>query len=117
MKKLVLLIIIPFALLLVVQPATAQMKATSSVETNWNSFRPETLGGTITMVEPAEKAVFVMGSGEVSYKFLVTGKTNIEVNGTKASIDELANQTRKEISVTFVARARGNMAQSISVSG
>ena len=117
MKKLVLLLIIPFALLLVVQPATAQQKATSSVETNWNSFRPETLSGTITMVEPGTKAVFVMGSGEVSYKFLVTRKTKIEIAGTRASIDELANQTRKEISVTFVARPNGNVAQSISVSG
>ena len=117
MKKLVLLLIIPFALLLVVQPATAQQKATSSVETNWNSFRPETLSGTITMVEPGTKAVFVMGSGEVSYKFLVTGKTKIAIAGTKASIDELANQAQKQVTITFVARPHGNMAQSISVSG
>ena len=69
MEELVLLLIIPFALLLGVQMATAQEEATSPAESNWNSYRPETLSGTISMVEPGTKAVFVTGSDEVSYKF------------------------------------------------
>lgn len=117
MKKLMLLLIIPFALLLVVPPATAQEKATTPAETNWNSFRPETLNGTISMVEPGGKTLFVMGSGEVSYKFVVNEKTRIEVDGAKTSIENLGNQANKQVTVTFVARPSGNVAQSISVSG
>ena len=117
MKKLVLLLMIPFALLLGVPTATAQEKTATPAETNWNSYRPETLSGTISMVEPGTKSVFVMGSGEVSYRFQVTAKTKIEIDGTKASIEDLAGQTEKQVRVTFVARRNGNMAQSISVSG
>lgn len=117
MKKLVLLLMIPFALLLGVPTATAQEKTATPAETNWNSYRPETLSGTISIVETGTKSVFVMGSGGTSYKFLVTPKTKIEVDGTKGTIEDLAGQTQKQVSVTFVARRNGNMAQSISVSG
>lgn len=116
MKKLVLLLIIPFALLLSVQTATAQEKTTPA-EKNWNAYRAETMSGTISMVEPGTKSVFVKGSGDVSYKFLVTEKTKIEIEGSKASIEELGNQSNKQVTITFVARRNGNIAQSISVSG
>ncbi|HXH50915.1 MAG TPA: hypothetical protein VNM47_16350 [Terriglobia bacterium] len=117
MKKLVLFLIVPFALLLGVPTATAQEKTTTSAEANWNNYRPETLNGTITMVEPGTKCMFVMGSSEVSYKFVVTNKTRIEIGGAKGSVEELANQAQKQVTVTFVARPNGNFAQSISVSG
>lgn len=117
MRKFVLLLIVPVALLLGVQTAPAQQGATSSVEANWNNFRRETLSGTISMVEPGTRAVFVTGTDNVSYKFLVTSKTKIEVGGTASSIDALAGQTGQQVTITFVARAKGNMAQSITVSG
>jgi hypothetical protein len=68
-------------------------------------------------VEPGTKSVFVTGSDEVSYKFLVTNKTKIEIGGTTSSIEDLAGQTQKQVTITFVARRNGNFAQSISVSG
>ncbi len=117
MKKFAFLLIIPIALLLGVQTATAQQKSTSTAETNWDNFRPETLSGTISMVEPGTKALFVTGSGEVSYKFLVTNRTKIEVGGTTSSLDELASQTQKQATITFVARPNGNFAQDISIGG
>jgi len=117
MKKFMLLLIFPVALLLGVQTATAQQRATSSVEANWNNFRPETLSGTISMVEPGTRTVFVTGSDNVSYKFLVTNRTKIEVGGTASSIGALAGQTGQQVTVTFVARPNGDMAHSISVSG
>jgi hypothetical protein len=117
MKKFVLLLIVPLALLMGVQTATAQEKTTTREEANWNYYRPETLNGTISMVEPGTKSVFVTGSDEVSYKFLVTNKTKIEIGGTTSSIEDLAGQTQKQVTITFVARRNGNFAQSISVSG
>lgn len=117
MRKFLLLLIVPLAVFLGAQTATAQQRTTSSVEANWNSFRPETLSGTISMVEPGTKAVFVTGAENVSYKFLVTNKTKIEVDGTASSIGALASQTNQQVIITFVARPNGNMAHSISVSG
>ena len=117
MRKFLLLLIVPAALLLGLQTATAQTKTKTSVESNWNNFRPETLSGTISMVEPGTKAIFVTGSDNVSYKFLVTNKTRIEVNGTASSIGALASQTNQPVTITFVARPNGNMAHSITVSG
>ena len=117
MKKIAFLLIFPIALLLGVQTVTAQQKSTSLAETNWDNFRPETLSGTISMVEPGTKALFVTGPGEVSYKFLVTNKTKIEVDGTTSAPNELASQTQKQATITFVARPNGNFAQDISIGG
>ena len=117
MKKSVLLLILPVALLVGAQMATAQQKSVSPAEANWDNFRPETLSGTISMVEPSTKAMFVTGSDKVSYKFLITDRTKINIGGTASSLDELASQTQKPVSITFVARANGNVAQNISVGG
>jgi hypothetical protein len=92
MKKFLLLLMNPFALFLGAPTAHAKEKTTTSVEANWKSYRPETSSGTISMVEPSTKSVFVMGSSEGSYKFLVTPKTKIEIDGTKGTIENLAGQ-------------------------
>jgi hypothetical protein len=82
----------------------------------WESFRPETLNGTVSIVEPGKKSIFVTTSGGVSYKFVATAKTKIQINGTPSSMDELAEQSDKEATVTFVARPKGDVAQRIAVS-
>lgn len=117
MKKFAFLLIFPNALLLGVQTATAQQKSTSTAETKWNNFRPETLSSTISMVKPGTTALFVTGSGEVPYKFFVTNKTKIDVGGTASSLDGLASQTQKQATIAFVARPKGNFAQVISIGG
>ena len=116
MKKSVLLLILPVALLLGVQMAMARQKSVSPAEANWDNFKPETLSGTISMVEPSAKTVFVTGSDNISYKFLITNKTKIEIGGTRSPLHELASQIQKPVSITFVARADGNFARDISIS-
>lgn len=134
MKKLALLLIIPFALLLGTQTASAQNKTMTPASTHkqmkastqqstaaskpmWNSFKPETLKGTISIVEPGKKSLFVSASNGVSFHFLVTGRTKIHINGTRSTIADLAQLAQKQATVTFVARPRGDVAQSITVSG
>lgn len=116
MKRFVLLLIVPVALMVGIQMAAAGQKATRSVEANWNNFRTETLSGTLSVVKPNTRAVFVNGPNNVSYKFLVTHRTKIEVAGTPSSISVLASQADKQVTITFVARAKGDMAHSITVS-
>lgn len=131
MKKLAFFLIIPFTLLLGTQmgraqegataPASTQMKASTqqpaaSARANWNAFKPETLSGTISIIEPGKKSVFVSGPGGVSYKFLVTPRTKIQIGGTTSSFNDLVSQTQKKATVTFLARPKGDIAQSITVS-
>lgn len=131
MKKLALILIIPFSLLLGAQvasaqktpmaPAGKQMKASTqrpaaTAKTTWDSFKPETLSGTISIIEPGKKSIFVTSSGGVSFHFLVTKRTKIQIGGTSSTIAQLADQAHEQATVTFTARARGDVASSISVS-
>lgn len=88
--------------------------ASSTVERNWNYFRPETLSGTVTMVD-AQQHLIVLTSGGIPYNFKVTKATHIKVAGNKATFRKLSNQDQKEASVTFVARANGDFARNITV--
>lgn len=125
MKKLALLLIIPFTLLLGIQTASAKQKTTapasmqraaSTAKANWNSFKPETLSGTITVIQPGKKSVYVTASDGVSFHFRVTPKTKIRINGTRSSMADLAEQAHNQATVTFVAWPKGDVAKSITVS-
>lgn len=87
-----------------------------SVKTNWDSFRPETLRGTIAMVDAVHNLV-VVRSGSVPFDLKVTKATRIEIAGNKRDFKDLTSQTQKEASVVFVARANGDYAKNISVTG
>lgn len=121
MKKLALLLIVPFALMLGVQSASAQKSAsprrgTSAAQAAWNSYQPETITGRISMIVVDQKMVVVEASGGVPYDITITKKTKIEINGTASTFSDLMGQTQKQATVTFVARPKGDFAQSISVS-
>lgn len=120
MKKLVLLLIVPFALLLGAQTASAQKSATpragtSAAQAAWNSYQSETITGTISMIVVDQKMVVVESSG-IPYDITITKKTKIDINGTTSTFSDLVGQTQKQVTVTFVARPKGDFAQSISVS-
>ncbi|MEJ2007557.1 MAG: hypothetical protein P8Z30_05260 [Acidobacteriota bacterium] len=122
MKKLALLLIIPFALLLGVQTASAQRTksppaSTSAERPNWNSYKPETIQGEITLIEVDKNLVVVEASGGVPYDITVTPKTRIEIDGLPATFDQLLGHTQRKATVTFVPRPTGDIAQSISVVG
>jgi hypothetical protein len=77
---------------------------------------PETLSGTISMVDADKKIVVVTGSDGVPYDFMVSKATKIMVGGNKAMLNDLSGQTSKQASVTFMAEKRkGNIAKSIEV--
>lgn len=120
MKKASLLLSVSLFLLFGAALASAQtMKSStagsSAAERNWNSFRPETLSGTVTLID-ADQNLVVLTSDGIPYNFKVTKATKIEVAGSQASFNDLVSQTQKEASVTFIARPTGNVAKSITVS-
>lgn len=131
MKKMALFLIIPFTLLLGIQTANAQenttapanthMKASSqrsasAASTMWNSFKPETLTGTISMIEPGQKEIFLSGSNGASFEFKLTPRTKIQIGGERSTIAQLAERAQNKATVTFVARPKGDIAHSITVS-
>ena len=130
MKKLALLLIIPFSLLLGSQMARAQNKAKATASTHmkastqrptasangmWDSFKPETLNGTISIIVPGKKEMFLSADGG-SYEFRMTPRTKIRINGTSSTIAQLADQANKQATVSFVAWPKGDIASSIKVS-
>ncbi len=88
----------------------------STVKMEWDSFKPETLHGTILLIDAPQKRVFIT-SRSIPYEVKVTKATKIEIAGSKSNFSSLKGQTKKEASVTFIARAGGNYAQNITVTG
>ena len=121
MKKSVMFLILSLVLFGGARMARAEKKAStqshaSSVQTNWNSFKPETLSGTISIVGSKNKDIFVTSSDGIPYHFVVNKQTKIEIGGASASFEKLADKTGSQVAITFVARPQGNFAKSITVS-
>lgn len=120
MKKLALLLAVALVMLGGIQTASAQTAASQQSETaprfTWKSVKPETIQGTISMIVADQKVVVVTAEGGVPYDITITGKTKIEIGGTRSTFDDLAAQVQKQATVTFVARRHGDVAQSITVS-
>ena len=119
MKRVSLLLSVSLVLLFGAAMASAQttkkhVAQATAAERNWNSFRPETLSGTVSLIDENQKLVVLTSEG-VPYDFKVTKATQIQVGGSKATFNELLSQTEKEASVTFVARPDGNYLKSISI--
>lgn len=74
------------------------------------------ISGTISMVDADQKIVVLTDSNGVPFDFKVTPRTHIVVNGSKASLSQLADQTNKQASVKFVDRMKaGQFALTITV--
>ncbi len=81
-----------------------------------DSFKPETLNGTISIVKQHLEKVFLT-SRKIPYDFKITKSTKIKIDGSKSNFSQVADQTHEQASVTFIARADGNFAMSITVTG
>jgi hypothetical protein len=79
-------------------------------------LKTETISGTITLVLPGEKFVFVRNSAGTSFKFVITASARIKVRGREADVEELVGETNKRVRVTFRAVRQGDIAQTIRVS-
>lgn len=122
MKRLVMFLAAPFVLSAGKGMACIEKKAgthprTSRTKATWNSFKPETLAGIISMMESKKKEIFVTASDRIPHYFLVTRKAKIEICGVPSSFDQLTAQDGSQATITFIARPEGSFAKRISVSG
>jgi hypothetical protein len=101
--------------------------------------RPETITGTILMVEPGEGVVILArygpteppstqlvgttshmtvqpGPGETNYSFRITSSTVIKVGGRPATVADLGKLQNKQATVHFIPKRGGNFATSLEIS-
>ena len=127
MKKTVFALVMGTALVLIgtvalmaqdqAAPAAAPAKAKKAAKAApmAEAAKAETISGTLSLVD-ASSMLVVVTAGGVPYDFTVTKGTKITVGGSKAKLGDLASNTNKQASVTFMAeRKRGNPAKSIEV--
>jgi hypothetical protein len=75
----------------------------------------EDLSGTITMVDPNDQEVTLLGSNGIPYDFKLTGKTLVELSNNKIGINQLASESNQPATIHFVPRSDGNLAKSIQI--
>ncbi len=73
------------------------------------------VSGTITVVDPTDKEVTLIGSNGIPYDFKLTKKTQLELSNSKIGMNELASESHKQATVHFVPRADGNLPESIQI--
>lgn len=78
---------------------------------------PEALSGTITMVDPANNEVTLVGSNGVPYDFQLTRKTELKLANQRIGLSALAGELYKQATIHFVPTSDGNLVASIQVGG
>lgn len=77
----------------------------------------ETLSGKIAIVDTAQKLLVVEGARGVTYSFVLRAGTRITSGGQRVKLDELPAHKGKQASVKFVPTRRGNLAQTVEITG
>lgn len=102
------------------KPATEAHKAEAhktEAKATMRHWRPETLAGKIAMVDPANRLLVVKGSDGVPFDMIVTRSTRIESGSQALKLSDLASKTNQGASIHFVPERRGDVAQSIQITG
>lgn len=77
--------------------------------------KTETIQGVIAIVQPENQLVILKTDDGTFFDFQVTPATKIEVAGVKATIENLADQLGKPVSITFRVLRTGDSALKIEV--
>ena len=89
--------------------------AKTSRKTTRAAWRPETLSGKISMVDPARRLVVIQDSNGVPFDMVVKRSTQIKsANGT-LKLTDLNSDMNRDASIKFVPERRGDVAETIRV--
>ena len=77
--------------------------------------RTETIQAMIALVDVRDHLLVLKGADGTCYNFKVQPSTSIMAGGEKTKLEDLANRTGKEASVTFRVLRTGNLALKIEV--
>lgn len=98
------------------QPAAKTNKQTTKTAVR-SAWRPETLSGTIAMVDPARKLVVVTTPDGTPFDMVLTSGTRIKSGDQAITLNQLTGDTDKSVSVRFTPERRGDVARSIQIGG
>jgi|SRR5579883_565469 hypothetical protein len=106
-----LLLALPLAAADKPNPDTHKAPAVRSV---WPA---ESISGSITMVQPDHRLLVVQDADGVPYDLTITPRTRIVNGGQKVTLDQLAGDQNKNVSVKFLPERRGDVAETIRIGG
>jgi hypothetical protein len=109
------------AVAMVCIPATCATATNTKVtktaqHSNNQMWRPETLSGKITMVDPALKLVVVQDSSGVPFDIKINASTHIKSANGMLNLSDLNSDSNRNASIKFVPESRGDIAETINVS-
>ena len=94
--------------------ATTGKTATTSEQMSW---APETLSGKISMIDPNRGLLIVQDSDGVPFDMVVTSKTHITSGEHNITLKDLEQYQNKSVSVHYKPERRGDVAESVRISG
>ena len=112
-----LLLALPAAAADKAAPAPGKTPASHSVPMIRSGWAPETISGTIAMVDPAASLVVVQEADGVPFDLVITPRTRIESGGHPVPWKDLTGYRNKSVSVRFVPERSGDVAESVRTAG
>ncbi len=77
--------------------------------------KPETISGTLTIVNAEDKLIFVKAENEITYDFRIGPQTKISAGEKTLKFDQLADQVGKGVEVVFRPLKTGNAASTVAI--
>jgi hypothetical protein len=96
------------------QPASKTQAKTASSQA---LAKPETITGSIMMVDQKSNVVVVKDSRGTTFDIVVSKGTRLQAGGQPIHFKDLTTDTNKPVTVKFVPERSGDIAQSIKVTG
>jgi hypothetical protein len=108
--------------LLVIPAAAANKRVTATTETPNNSatqniWPAESISGTIIAVDPNQKRIVIEGPDNVPFDMVVTPRTQIRSGSQTLKLEGLSQYENRNASIHFIPERRGDIAESIRISG
>jgi hypothetical protein len=88
-----------------------------STEVQRTAWPPETLTGTIMMVDPAQHLLVIQDSTGVPFDMEVSASTRIRSGEQRLTLGDLTSDVNKDVSIRFVPERRGDVARSVRLNG
>lgn len=79
------------------------------------TIKAETISGTLFIVNPEEKVIYLKSADGITYDFHITEATVLDVGGQKVKFEELTGRIGSPVEVTFRPLSIGNMASKVVI--
>jgi hypothetical protein len=118
-QQLVLLLAVAVCAPFAAVSAAAASKASTGAKpaVTRSVWPPETISGKLAMVEPDRKLIVVRSPDGVPFDMVITPRTRIMSGNQAVTLQDLAKDQNKSVSIKFVPERRGDVARSIRLQG